>query len=583
MIPPKTKILCVEDDPVSGELLGRLLEPLGCELFKAGSGREALEVIARENIDLVLLDVVMPGMDGYEVCKAIKGVERTRNIPVIMITGLISKEDRIRGIEAGAEEFLTKPFDATEVLARVKMLLKVKNLNEMRTGKILIELGLINEQQLQEALKVSKEKNIKVGEALYSMGALSMDTIYWGLSNQLQMTYVELSPDMVNKELIQKFSLDVLRRLQCLPLYETNAEIHFAIADPTDQKNVDAIKNLRPGKAILLHLGLPEKIADVLNYYERETLPPPPVPGKPAFPRRPVSSSPAEGIESRVVSDSGKSWDDLAAALLSMAPGAVYWLYKTPRDCRLLARKGAAFEVVREYPAEVYSQFQERTGPDPSSRFRRGRTITVLSDRSHDRQAALKISRIDALDGGLFRVERLPSYSAAAFERSHPLTPRLLAEIKGFFEEHRRLVVGGPDKLFIKQICYSLLMKYVQPAGFPPVFFLESEVDIHLPEAAQLSGLEWDLGMLLKSLGEEAAPFVFCEAGSREAESVDACLSGFLSGRLKNVILCLPSASAQAMRKALTGDTDRPPKGFRAVFIDASGLTPLVWERPEHA
>ena len=162
MIPPKTKILCVEDDPVSGELLGRLLEPLGCELFKAGSGREALEVIARENIDLVLLDVVMPGMDGYEVCKAIKGVERTRNIPVIMITGLISKEDRIRGIEAGAEEFLTKPFDATEVLARVKMLLKVKNLNEMRTGKILIELGLISEPQLQEALRISKEKNIKV-------------------------------------------------------------------------------------------------------------------------------------------------------------------------------------------------------------------------------------------------------------------------------------------------------------------------------------------------------------------------------------------------------------------------------------
>jgi DNA-binding response OmpR family regulator len=582
MIPPKTKILCVEDDPVSGELLGRLLEPLGCELFKAGSGREALEVIARENIDLVLLDVVMPGMDGYEVCKAIKGVERTRNIPVIMITGLISKEDRIRGIEAGAEEFLTKPFDATEVLARVKMLLKVKNLNEMRTGKILIELGLINEQQLQEALKISKEKNIKVGEALYSMGALSMDTIYWGLSNQLQMTYIELSPDMVNKDLIQKFPLDVLKRLQCLPLYETNAEIHFAIADPTDQKNVDAIKSLRPGKAILLHLGLPEKIADILNYYERETLPPPSS-EKRLFPRRPVSFSPADGIESREVSDSGKSWDDLVGALLSMAPAAVYWLYRTPRECRLLGRKGSTFELVHEYPAEVYSGFQERAGPGPSTRLRRGRTMMVLSDRSNDRRAALKISRIDAMDGGLFRIERLPVFSAEAFERSHPLAPHLMAEIKGLFEEHRRLVVGGPDKFFIKQLCYSLLVKYFHPVDFPPVFFIESEADIYLPEAAQLSGLEWDLGSFLKNLGEEVAPFVFNEAGSGETESVEASLSGFLSGRLNNIILYLPSASAEAMREALAKYKDRPQGGFRAVFIEASRLTPIGRERPDHA
>jgi hypothetical protein len=163
------------------------------------------------------------------------------------------------------------------------------------------------------------------------------------------------------------------------------------------------------------------------------------------------------------------------------------------------------------------------------------------------------------------------------------LAPRLLAEAKGFFEEHRRLVVGGPDKLFIKQICYSLLVKYSQPAGFPPVFFLESEADIYLPEAAQLSGLAWDPGILLKSLGEDVAPFVFCEAGSRDGEPVEACLSGFFSGSLKNVILCLPSASAEAMREALTGYTERAPIGFTAVFMDASGLTPIFWERPDHA
>lgn len=575
MIPPKTKILCVEDDPVSRKLLEHVLSPLGCEVFAAESGQEALEVIARENIDLVLLDILLPGMDGYDVCRTIKGDERTRNIPVIMITGLTSKEDRIKGIEAGAEELLTKPFSPAEVCARVRMLLKVKNSNEMRTGKILIELGLINEPQLQEALKISKEKNIKVGEALYSMGALSRDTIYWGLSNQLHMTYIELSPEMVDKDLVQKFPLDVLKQLQCLPLYETNAEIHFAIADPTDQMSVEAIKRLRPWKIVQLHLGLPEKIADVLSYYEREIMPQPPLFEEPPYQRCPASLSPDDGTEIRASSNSQKSWDDLMAALLSMPSEAVYWLYQTPAECLLLTKEDSTFKAAGEYPAEVYSRFQERLKPNPSSGFRRDESVKVLSDRSKEGQAAFKIRLIDAMDRGFIRLERMPMFSTEAFERSHPLAPRLIAETKSIFEEHRRLVVGGPDKFFIKQICYSLLMEYVHPVDFPPVFFLEHKADIYLPKAAQLSSPQWDLEIFFKSVGEEVRPFVFYEAGSGEGESAKACLSGFLSGRLDNVILCLPSPSTKAMREALTGYIDRPQRGFRAVFMDAARLKPI--------
>ena len=304
MIPQHTKILCVDDDPVSRKLLRHVLSSWGCEIFEAKSGPEALEVIARESVDLVLLDVVMPGMDGYDVCKIIKGSEKTRNIPVVMITGLVSKEDRIKGIEAGAEEFLTKPFDTAEVRARIKMLLKTRNQNERRTGEILVELGLIKEQQLQEALKISKDKNVKVGEALYSMGALSRDGIYWGLSNQLQMTYIELSPEMVDKDLIREFPLDVLKQRQCLPLYETNSEIHFAIADPTDRKSVAAVESLKPGKTIQLHLGLPEKIADILGYYEREIAQEPPPSGQPPCPGQPVPSSPGGVFSAGAAPDS---------------------------------------------------------------------------------------------------------------------------------------------------------------------------------------------------------------------------------------------------------------------------------------
>jgi CheY-like chemotaxis protein len=123
-------VLCVDDDPLNLSLLDAMLTGRGFEAIKAGSGREALETIGNQAIDVVLLDVMMPGMDGFEVCRRIKSDERCRNIPVIMITAYADKENRIRGIEAGAEDFISKPFDAAEVMARVNMLLRVKVLND---------------------------------------------------------------------------------------------------------------------------------------------------------------------------------------------------------------------------------------------------------------------------------------------------------------------------------------------------------------------------------------------------------------------------------------------------------------------
>lgn len=571
MILKNAKILCVDDDPISLDLLQHVLSPTGCEVFKAGSGREALDVIARENIDLVLLDIVMPGMDGYEVCRNIKEVERTRNIPVVMITALLSKEDRIKGIEAGAEEFLTKPFDQAEVIARIRMLLKVKKLNEMRTGEILIDLGLINEAQLQEALRISKERNLKVGDALYSMGALSRDAIYWGLSNQLQMTYIELSPDMVDQDLIAGFSIEALKQLQCLPLYETNAEIHFAIADPTDQKSVEAIKNLRPGKAIQLHLGLPEKIADALSYYERDILQSP-LSEKSPFPRRAVPLLPIETGAYPEPSRGEKSWGDLVAVLLTMPAAAVYWLDCGQRECRLLAKKKSAFEVVREYPDDVYSRFAKKMKHGSSPGLPNAETAIVLSDRSQNRPAAFRIRAIDALDRALIRIERIPTFSSETFEAAFSSAPRLQTETRSLFEEHRRLVVGGPDSSFIKQLGYAVLTRYSQTAGFPPVFFLERKINIFLPQAAQLSALQLDPEAFCDSVGEGVAPFLFYEAGHGETEPVAACLSGFLSGRLSNVILGLPAASPEAMRQVLKGYLDRSPRTFRSAFVDESRL-----------
>ncbi|OGU08184.1 MAG: Fis family transcriptional regulator [Geobacteraceae bacterium GWC2_58_44] len=129
---PMPRILCVDDGPLNLSLLEAMLSPRGYQVISAVNGQQALEKIQTERIDICLLDVMMAGMDGFEVCRRIKADELHRNIPVVMITSYADMENRIRGIEAGAEDFISKPFESAEVLARIKMLLHVKMLNDRR-------------------------------------------------------------------------------------------------------------------------------------------------------------------------------------------------------------------------------------------------------------------------------------------------------------------------------------------------------------------------------------------------------------------------------------------------------------------
>jgi putative two-component system response regulator len=120
-------ILVVDDQPLNVELLENDLQEYGYDVITAYDGATALEKMELEQPDLVLLDVMMPGMDGFEVCRRIKGNQETILTPVVMVTALADKKDRIRGIEAGVDDFLTKPYDRQELQARVKSLLRVKH------------------------------------------------------------------------------------------------------------------------------------------------------------------------------------------------------------------------------------------------------------------------------------------------------------------------------------------------------------------------------------------------------------------------------------------------------------------------
>jgi putative two-component system response regulator len=122
----RTRILVVDDSAPQRALLADELAKEGYQLTAVQSGEDALARVAAEPPDLVLLDVIMPGLDGYEVCRRLKSDGRTILIPVVMITSLHAAEERIRGIEAGADDFLSKPFNSQELLTRVRSLLKLK-------------------------------------------------------------------------------------------------------------------------------------------------------------------------------------------------------------------------------------------------------------------------------------------------------------------------------------------------------------------------------------------------------------------------------------------------------------------------
>jgi adenylate cyclase len=123
-----SRIMVVDDTPNNVKLLLDLLAVKGYEVASAASGEEALARIPEVCPDLVLLDVVMPGLSGYDVCRAIRADPSTGILPVIMVTALDPAMERVKGLEAGADDFLSKPINQSELLARVRSLLRVKSL-----------------------------------------------------------------------------------------------------------------------------------------------------------------------------------------------------------------------------------------------------------------------------------------------------------------------------------------------------------------------------------------------------------------------------------------------------------------------
>ncbi|MFZ3063062.1 MAG: HD domain-containing phosphohydrolase [Actinomycetota bacterium] len=195
----RRKVLIVDDDIKNIKLMEGYLSRENYKILSALDGKQALKVVQKTPPDLILLDVMMSGIDGYEVCQRLKGEEPTRLTPIVMVTALGAPEDKIKGIGVGADDFLTKPVDSAELLARVRSLLRVKCLIDQleQAEHVLYSLAVALEEkdpyiqghslrvsqlstELAQAVGVPEEEQALLGKAclVHDIGKIGVpDTI----------------------------------------------------------------------------------------------------------------------------------------------------------------------------------------------------------------------------------------------------------------------------------------------------------------------------------------------------------------------------------------------------------------------
>lgn len=176
----KREVLVVDDDEKNLKLMSAILDKQGYGTRVAKSGPEALEKVKVRPPDLIFLDIMMPEMDGYEVCRKLKTDAATSSIPVVMVTALKDKTALITGLECGASDFLTKPFDRAELVARAKNLLRVKEFEDfLRAHNELLESDVRRRtEELRDTFERLRQTNDKLNETQSMIKQSYVDTIY---------------------------------------------------------------------------------------------------------------------------------------------------------------------------------------------------------------------------------------------------------------------------------------------------------------------------------------------------------------------------------------------------------------------
>lgn len=200
----KQKILIVEDNQENIDLLVYFLKPQGYTLIAVNDGIEALKAVEEERPDLILLDIMMPKMNGYQVCERLKKNNATKSIPIIMLTALKELKDKIKSLEAGADDFITKPFENIELLARVRSLLRLKEFHD--------ELEQRNKELEEKNAAMARMDHFK--EDLTNLIVHDMKNPLFVIQGNLQMMSMGL--DQNSSSLLKKYTQRIERSSQQL-------------------------------------------------------------------------------------------------------------------------------------------------------------------------------------------------------------------------------------------------------------------------------------------------------------------------------------------------------------------------------
>jgi K+-sensing histidine kinase KdpD len=200
----KHKILIVEDNQENMDLLVYFLRPQGYDIISVADGLSAVQKVQEDQPDIILLDIMLPKMDGYEVCEKLKKDPATKFIPIIMLTALKELKDKVRALEVGADDFISKPFENVELLARVKSLLRLKDYHDELQSKN-IELAEKNES----LMGMDKFK-----EDLTNLIIHDMKNPLFVIQGNLQM--MSMSMENVPPEILKKYTQRIERSSQQL-------------------------------------------------------------------------------------------------------------------------------------------------------------------------------------------------------------------------------------------------------------------------------------------------------------------------------------------------------------------------------
>lgn len=233
----RPRILAVDDTPDALRQLRDCLKALNAECFTCGSGASAVEFLSKELVDLAIVDVSMPGMDGFEVCRAIKHDERTKDIPVLLVTGDIKSEDTNRGLELGAFDYLAKPVDPHECTVRVHAALEWKRLRD----ELNVQLMAPDEQHRIQAELKQKMTDFQHGmttthwqKRFGQLSASFLDDIHHPLAHALASLQTLMVDERLTEEVRQRLFLlhsqfrkvnDHLRRLVSVAVYSRSQQL----------------------------------------------------------------------------------------------------------------------------------------------------------------------------------------------------------------------------------------------------------------------------------------------------------------------------------------------------------------------